>query len=247
MSLTDINLRERQFHDDLQSQSEGRKQNIFYKALSAMFKDFNNILNKNIKDKKILDFGCGIGSITEKVSLYSPSQIVGIDISEVSINKAKNNAKKKGLNIQYSVDNCEKSKLESNSFDLIYGSAILHHLNLHSCLKEINRLLKKDGMMVFMEPLGTNPLINLYRKFTPNDRSQDEHPFIKKDFELMKNVYSKVDVEYYGFLTLIFFIFYRNPEKSFFFKFLNSIDKLLFKISIFKKLAWSVLIVCKKS
>ena len=44
MSLTDINLRERQFHDDLQSQSEGRKQNIFYKALSAMFKDFNNIL-----------------------------------------------------------------------------------------------------------------------------------------------------------------------------------------------------------
>ena len=246
MSLTDINLREKKFHDQLQSQSHGRKENFFYKAISVMFDDFYSILKKNTKSKKILDFGCGIGSITEKIALYNPSQIVGIDISKVSIDKAKKNALEKNLDIKYSVDNCENSKLNPNSFDLIYGSGILHHLDLNSCLKEINRLLKQNGLMVFMEPLGTNPLINLYRKFTPKSRSQDEHPFIKQDFQLMESLYSRVDIKYYGFLTLIFFIFYKNPSKSILFKFLNSIDEKLFKIKIFKKFAWSVLIVCKK-
>ena len=37
------------------------------------------------------------------------------------------------------VDNCEKTKF-SQTFDIIYGTGILHHLNIKNCLEEINRI-----------------------------------------------------------------------------------------------------------
>jgi len=247
MNLTDINLREKKFHDELQSKNKPRKENIFYKAISTMFEDFESYIEKNSRNKTVLDFGCGIGSITERVAKYQPAKLVGIDISEISINKAKESSKNKNLNIKYISDNCEKSKLISSSYDLIYGSGILHHLDLQLCVKEINRLLKKKGTMIFMEPLGTNPLINLYRKLTPNSRSSDEHPFLKKDFDLLEKNYDDVSIKYYGFLTLLFFFFYKDPKESNFFKILAGIDSFFFKINFLKKLAWSVLIICKKN
>jgi hypothetical protein len=54
-------------------------------------------------------------------------------------------------------------------------------------------------------------------------------------------------VKYYGFLTLIFFPFYTSPKNSAVFNILKNIDQFLFKINIFRKLAWSVLIVAEKN
>ena len=87
------------------------------------------------------------------------------------------------------MDNCEKTKFNDNSFDIIYGSGILHHLDISLCLKEMYRLLKPGGRFLFIEPLGTNPLINFYRKLTPKSRSKDEHPLINDDFELIKKIF----------------------------------------------------------
>ena len=246
MKLTDVNIREKDFHNKLQSGTGGRIENIFYKSLFNLKKDFFIYLENNTKDKVVLDYGCGAGVVTEKMVGQKPSKIIGIDISDISINKAIHNAKKLNLNIEYKVDNCENSNLDSNTFDIIYGSGILHHLNIKNSVEEINRLLKKNGIMIFIEPLGTNPLINLYRKFTPGSRSKDEHPFVSKDFELLKKIYGEVNIKYYGFLTLFFAPFYSKPEKSIIFNFLSKMDQLIFKIKFLRNFAWSVLIICKK-
>ena len=247
MNLTEINLREKEFHNKLQSKSKGRFENIFYKALYNMYKDFSTYTSEKSKNKVVLDYGCGIGSITQKIATLKPSKLFGIDISEVSINKAMENAKILNLQINYSVDNCEETKFKNETFDLIFGSGILHHLNLNKSVSEINRILKSDGEMVFLEPLGTNPLINLYRKLTPNSRSADEHPFLKKDFNFINSLFDRVTVRYYGFFTLIFFLLYRNPKKSFLFKIISKLDHYFFKIRYFRNFAWSVLIVAKKN
>ena len=247
MSLTEINIREKEFHDKLQSQKKGRFENIFYKALYNINKDFLSFLEKNAKNSEILDYGCGVGSSIEKVIKFNPKKIVGIDISEVSINKAKKTAEKKDVQIDFKVDNCEKTKFENNTFDIVYGSGILHHLQLKQCLDEIHRILKVDGKIIFIEPLGTNPFINLYRKLTPKSRSIDEHPLLKDDFKYIEEKFGESEIKYYGFLTLIFFPFYRSPEKSKIFNFLAGLDQLLFKLKLFKMLAWSVLIKAKKN
>ena len=246
MNLTDKNKREKEFHNKLQSEKKGRFENIFYKAIFNSNEDFFAYLKLNAINSYVLDYGCGIGDSINKVIKFNPKKISGIDISDVSLQKAKIKIGS-NTNVELSVDNCEKTKFRDNTFDIIYGTGILHHLNFKLCLDEIKRILKPGGKFLFIEPLGTNPLINLYRKFTPKSRSIDEHPLINDDFNLIKTKFVKLQIKYYGFLTLIFFPLYRSPKDSKVFNILKNIDQFLFKINIFRKLAWSVLIIAEKN
>jgi ubiquinone/menaquinone biosynthesis C-methylase UbiE len=246
MSLSEKNIREKEFHNKLQSSSEGRFENIFYKAIHNSNQDFIDFLKLNTNNSIVLDYGCGIGNSLEQVLKFKPKKITGIDISEVSIEKAKKNFDK-NTKIELLVDNCEKTKFEENTFDIVYGTGILHHLNFEICLDEIQRILKPGGRLLFIEPLGTNPFINLYRRLTPKSRSIDEHPLVENDLNLIKNRFQKVKIKYYGFLTLIFFPFYSSPKNSLIFKILKNTDQFLFKINIFRKFAWSIMIVAEKN
>ena len=247
MELTDKNNREKEFHNNLQLKTKGRFENIFYKAIYNSTEDFFHFLKKNSTNSNILDYGCGIGSSLKKVIEFNPKKITGIDISDISIQKAKKMIKTTNSDVILLVDNCEKTKFNDNTFDIVYGTGILHHLDIEICLKEIHRILKPGGKFLFIEPLGTNPLINLYRKLTPKSRSIDEHPLVGKDFDLIKNKFVNCKVKYYGFLTLIFFPTYFSPKSSIVFKMLRNFDQLLFNVQFFKKLAWSVLISAEKN
>ena len=135
MTLSEQNQREKEFHNELQSQSRGRFENIFYKAIFNSNIDFFKFLELNAINSKVLDFGCGIGSSLEKVIKFSPKKVTGIDISEVSILKAKKKVKESETVIELLVDNCEQTKFNSNNFDIVYGTGILHHLNMSMKLK----------------------------------------------------------------------------------------------------------------
>ena len=89
MKLTNENIREKEFHNNLQSKTKGRFEDIFYKAIYNSNEDFFNFLKINSTNAQILDYGCGIGNSLRKVIEFNPEKIVGIDISEVSIQKAR--------------------------------------------------------------------------------------------------------------------------------------------------------------
>ena len=247
MSLSEINKREKDFHNNLQKK-EGRKfESNFYKAIKNMFDDFHAKIKENSFQNNILDFGCGIGKNLETVVNFNPKEITAIDISDVSIEKAKKNSENFNSKIIFKTSNCESTGLEGEKFDLVYGSGILHHLKLEKAIIEIKRVLKKEGKIVFVEPLGTNPLINLYRKLTPGSRSPDEHPFVKSDFDLIGKYFENINIKYYGFLTLVFLPFYRSKNNSYVFKILKSLDQFLFRFYIFRFFAWTFLITAKKN
>ena len=247
MKLSDENKRESDFHDNLHKGEGERFENRFYRALGNMFVDFDQEIQNDCKDKNILDYGCGIGLNTEKYLKYLPKKITGIDISEISLQKARKRVKLyENQKVEFKQDNCENLSLQNESFELVYGTGVLHHLKLDLAIKEIARVLKKDGKIIFVEPLGTNPIINLYRWMTPKARSQDEHPFNEKDFAFMRNHFKDLKIKYYGFLTLIFYPFYGNQSSSKFFNLLSNFDQYLFKSRFLRKFAWSALIVGKK-
>ena len=119
MSLTNQNLREKEFHDKLHSKSKGRFENIFYKAILNAWEDFYNYLNLNSKNSEILDYGCGVGPIIEKVIKFNPKKITGIDISEVSISKARERFTNYDSKVELLVDNCESTTFNNDKFDII--------------------------------------------------------------------------------------------------------------------------------
>ena len=70
-----VDIREKQFHNKLQSNSNGRFENIFYKAIGHAWLDYYDSLNFLSKNSDILDYGCGIGPTIEKVINYKPKKI----------------------------------------------------------------------------------------------------------------------------------------------------------------------------
>ena len=67
MNLTEINIREKEFHNNLHSSGNPRSQNKYYKALNNLYEDFLFSLKNKTPNKNVLDFGCGNGVYSEKV------------------------------------------------------------------------------------------------------------------------------------------------------------------------------------
>ena len=93
MDLSEINRREKEFHDKIHILNQRRFQNKFYKAVYNLYEDFFDILKTKVQSKDVLDYGCGTGNFAKKVSNFKPKKLVAIDISEEAIKKAKKKIK----------------------------------------------------------------------------------------------------------------------------------------------------------
>lgn len=144
-----------------------------------------------------------------------------------------------GVTPDFKVMNAESLDFPAAHFDRIIGSAIIHHLELNQAYQEIVRCLKPGGKAIFIEPLGHNPIINLYRYLTPKLRTQDEHPLMLADIQLAQKYFGQVKVRYYHMLSIGAVIF----RKTFLFKpvlnVLDGVDAALFAVFPFlKRYAW---------
>jgi 2-polyprenyl-3-methyl-5-hydroxy-6-metoxy-1,4-benzoquinol methylase len=194
--------RERQFHNR-EYQDQSRRDVASYYALTGrVFEDYYALLVRHCPSRDVLEYGCGVGSSAPLLA-RSGAKVTGIDLSEVAIDSAREGARAQGLDIDYRVMNAEAMSFESGSFDLICGTAILHHLDLQSAYRELARTLRPGGIAVFAEPLGHNPAINLYRRLTPHLRTKDEHPLLLRDFALARRYFRRVDVKYYALFPLL--------------------------------------------
>ena len=71
---------------------------------------------------RVVDFGCGAGSLTcGFAELVAPADVLGFDISEDAIVRAKALAEQSGLkNVQFSVANINDLDLPGESFDIAH-------------------------------------------------------------------------------------------------------------------------------
>jgi SAM-dependent methyltransferase len=140
--------------------------------------------------------------------------------------------------------NAEKMDFPDDEFDLVCGFGILHHLNLDVALRELARVLKSDGSCIFLEPLGHNPAINLYRWLTPNMRTEDEHPLLLKDFSIFRRHFSCLDPLFVNLTTLATLPLSRWPSSSKLLRGAAGSDKVLFQVLPFiRRFAWNVVLI----
>ena len=204
---------------------------------------------KNITNKNVLDFGCGYGKDFDDLLLKN-NTLTGIDISELYIKHCTKYCTEKfpGKKFHFFAMDAHDLKFEDESFDLIIGRGILHHLDFNIALKEIKRVLKKNGEAYFQEPLGDNFLLKLFRLITPNLHTKDERPFYKSDLVNLEKDF-EIEFKYYGMFSFIASIVtspFTNNGNNFFVKFLYSIEKKLLKNSYFKYYGHYVIFKLKK-
>jgi SAM-dependent methyltransferase len=139
--------------------------------------------------------------------------------------------------------NAEALELADGSFDVVYGAGVLHHLELRSGFGEIARVLKPQGRAVFVEPLGHNPAVNLYRRLTPSQRTEDEHPLRMTDISLAGEYFEHVGTEFFALLSLLALPFPRARRSPRAVDALNALDRrLLGRARALRRFAWFVLL-----
>ena len=222
----------------------------FYSITRKSRNYINNWLLEKISDgKKFLDYCCGEGQISIFLA-KNGANITGIDISNVSIKIAKENAITQGLKDKptFLVMDGENLEFDDNTFDIIICSGVLHHLNINKAYLELARVLKPNGEIICDEPLAYNPIFQLYRKLTPHLRTEWEasHILNKKSISLTKQYFDEIEIRFYH-LTTILAVPFRNL--SFFNSVLSifeAIDSILLKLPLIKWLAWQIVFILSK-
>lgn len=116
----------------------------------------------SLKDKKILDLGCGLG-YDSAILASNGAKVIGIDISSGCVEKADLFLRSLGFgrSTQFHVMDAGSLNFPEKYFDLVFGRSVLHHLDLERCLKGIHRIVKDQ--CCFIEPLESNPVGRISR------------------------------------------------------------------------------------
>jgi SAM-dependent methyltransferase len=108
--------------------------------------------------RRIAEIGCGTGAAAAALASGTEAEVVGIDISDVFLDRARETHKAPNLRFE-KMDLFTESPAKFGTFDFIYGNGILHHLvfQLEEILKILHGITTRNGGMAFIEPNFMNP------------------------------------------------------------------------------------------
>ena len=104
--------------------------------------------------KTILDIATGTGDFAIAAKRLNPEKVIGVDLSEGMLSIGREKLKRKGLEqlIQLQKGDSENLPFEDDFFDAaIVAFGVRNFENLEKGLKEINRVLKPEGVFIVLE------------------------------------------------------------------------------------------------
>jgi SAM-dependent methyltransferase len=145
-----------------------------------------------IQGKRIL-----LCSVSSEAIVFARAgaEVYGFDISERQIQAVEVLARRLGVQdrIKLDVMPFEHLSYPDDFFDLAFGIAILHHIDLETGGRELARVLKPGGRAAFIEPLGMNPALQFARLYLPyprKNRTPDERPLTFRDIEVFGRAFA---------------------------------------------------------
>ncbi len=136
--------------------------NIISGAGTLGYEDY--VCHKYFEDKKelsLLSIGCGEGRHERNFAKYAVFKtIVGVDISQESINNAMKLASEDKMNINYFCADFRKTKFIKDKFDVVLFDSSLHHFDkIDDFLKRnVLPIMNDNGFVVVFEYCGPNRL-----------------------------------------------------------------------------------------
>lgn len=166
-----------------------------------------------VADKRVLDLGCGVGDLT--LALVQEGAIVtAVDLSPGMVEVARCRV---ATFLSVSEDPgfvaaaAEDLPFASDSFDLIVGRFILHHLDLELAAVELTRVLAPGGVAVFVENAGFNRILMFARDHVagrfgvPRLGTPDEQPLGESELDHLRGTFPHVALEFpvFDFFTIL--------------------------------------------
>ncbi len=227
---------EKNFHN-IRFSNNQKIPKVYKYGLYNWYKDYCNLITKTRGNT--LEIGSGLEScflnddnLKNKI-MNADIRVFSIDISEIAV---KNCQELAFPGLKFIVEDAHELKnIEVKKIDNVLGRGIIHHLDINLFLNNLTKKTGKKFYYVFAEPMKGPFYLRLYRFFTPNIRTKDEHPLTINDLDKFR--FSGIQKrKYYGFITLFFSFFgIRN-------KYLENIDDLLLnKLKLGRFLAWAVI------
>ena len=111
-------------------------------------------INPSLHYHSALDFGCGVGRLTQALALYF-DECIGVDISPSMIENARKH-NHMGDKCKYVINEASNlSQFSDNSFDFVYSKLVLQHIRpkySKEYIKEFIRIVKPGGLILFQIP-----------------------------------------------------------------------------------------------
>jgi len=194
-------------------------------TLPSMMQETYKMCSTYVKDKAVLDIGCGEG-VVDLFLKDTAREIVGVDVDKETVEKANHDFI--GTNMRFFCMSGEKLSFPDGSFDVAISSQSIEHIKDDGAfLKEVSRVLKTSGLFICTTP---NKLACVPDGLKPHDSPY--YPFHEREY---------TPQQFYALLSKYFSIekklCYFNPDRSR--KFLNSWrGKLIYRLSRFKIVRW---------
>ena len=183
-----------------------------------------NQFSKNLKNKDILDFGCGWGGFLRNIKNYK--SLSGIELRKECIKYIKKNIKK--IDIQDDIKSFDKK------FDIITMFHVLEHMPYQvDILKLLKSKLKNKGKIIIEVPHAEDFLIlqkelKEFKDFTFWSEHLILHTYKSLKSILLKSGFKKINIQYYqryNFSNHLGWFLKRKPGGHSFYKDIVS-DKL---------------------
>jgi SAM-dependent methyltransferase len=108
------------------------------------------LLGRLLPDARVLDVGCGPGTITADLAARVPSgQVVGIDAASDVLDLARQEASRRGqANVRFETGNVYQLGFEDGTFDVVHAHQVLQHLSDPvAALAEMRRVCRPGGLV----------------------------------------------------------------------------------------------------
>lgn len=133
---------------------------VLWKREGAVLRTFR-ACTQDLKELKLLDVGCKLADLIQQFydERNGKALIVGLDISEQFLDAASKRSQFKGhKNVCFvRQDVTHGLPFKDESFDIVNASAVLEHLlNPTPVVKEITRVLKRNGYLIVLLPSTDN-------------------------------------------------------------------------------------------
>jgi 2-polyprenyl-3-methyl-5-hydroxy-6-metoxy-1,4-benzoquinol methylase len=260
--------KERAFHDAWADSEQAEQIDVRTANEACTAPEMRFIVHRlgDIRGKRLLDVGCGLGEASVYFALLG-ADVTSSDLSPGMLAATSRLAEMNGVRVTPHLSAAEDMQLPDEArYDIIYAGNLLHHVDIDQTIARMKRHLAPDGVLVTWDPLAYNPVINVYRAMATAVRTPDEHPLTWRDIRLFRKHFAQVETRYFWLLTLAIFIIMalvqrRDPNKERFWKIvvqegekwrwlyrpLELADRLLLTlVPPLRLLCWNVVIVARK-